>query len=226
MAGNDNDESEIIPQVQLLASCDSSGVTFIHEDTPLNIEENGLVEISYINISEDVMVSEFDLHSSMIIEDDNSRQSSENFEVEDVDDFDDLDLNVDEEQKTITNDFLEGKISFQEFINKVECSEDAQSSIEELSDESEDESSLNQSSKDPDYLPEGFKFQTKPKHFKTKSSKEFQPVQENAISAERNQTSKIQDFAGTQIKKSKRSTRVMKRLPANLLGKVSLHTIV
>lgn len=215
MAANINVESDITPQVQLVASCDSSGVTFIHEDTPLNIEENGLVEISYINISEDV-ISEFGLHNSIVNDDDNSRQSSENFDqVEDVDDFDDADLNVDEEQKAITNDFLAGKISFQDFINRVECSEDVQSSIEDSSEEDEDEASQNQNRKDPDYLPDGFKLQAKHKTLKTMCPKEL--PQENHLSAERNQ-SKLQDSTGSPIKKTKRNTRVMKRLPANLLG--------
>jgi len=149
-------DKELQPQplsdVQVVASCDSSGVTFVNEETPLHLAENGLYEIAYINISEEDMVSELELMESVNNDDDSSRQSfPDHFEVEEVDDSDDdeaanaddADLpNADEEQIAITNDFLTGKISFQDFITRVENSDDSESGMEDSSDSDNEEKAL------------------------------------------------------------------------------------
>ena len=41
--------SQPITDVQVVASCDSSGVNFVNEETPLELSENGLYEISRLH---------------------------------------------------------------------------------------------------------------------------------------------------------------------------------
>jgi hypothetical protein len=78
---------QLLPDVQVVASCDSSGVTFINEGTPLHLAENGLYEIAYINNSEEDMVSELELIESVNNDDESSRQSfPDHYEVEEVGD--------------------------------------------------------------------------------------------------------------------------------------------
>ena len=205
MAGNSRKD---LPGAQILASCDSSGVTIIHEETPLSLEENGTVEISYINISEDVMVSELELFNATDqIEDDCSRQSSEIYD----DEVEDLEGDADEEHKAITNDYLSGKISFKDFITRVETSDDVDSSEEILSDEDEDEPwDLKD---DPDFVPPSAKAATSKRSSKTKS---LSAVKVPASSQESDKTkSSLQ--SSTTAKKPKQ-IRTMKKLPANLLG--------
>ncbi len=215
---NRKDEECALSKAQIVASCDSSGVTFVNEDTPLNLED-GLVEISYINISEDVMVSELGLLDPITNDDDSSRQSSENFEVE-SDSGDDTDVNPDEEQIAITNDFLSGKISFQDFITRVECSEDSQSSVEDSSDVDDEEMSENKIH-DPDYFPQNQKFQPN-RLFKLGNKRENNPaLSENSpLAVVSNQSSGSYPVSTT---KNKKVIRVMRRLPANLLGKYNFY---
>jgi len=229
-------DEELQPQplsdVQVVASCDSSGVTFINEETPLHLAENGLYEIAYINISEEDMVSELELMESVNNDDDSSRQSfPDHFEVEEVDDSDDdeaanaddADLpNADEEQIAITNDFLTGKISFQDFITRVENSDDSESGMEDSSDSDNEEKALEKKNrKDPEYFPEDIssKVQTKRK-LKSSEQKESGAPKLKRNVAGGSSITFSQQPTSSPVKKKKSSTRVMKKLPANLLGEL------
>lgn len=210
-------EDKEISRAHVVASCDDSGVTFIHGETPLQIEENGLVEISYINITEDVIVSELGLLDSVGTDDDNSGHSYENCEAEEGDDNDHIDLNVDEDQKAITNDFLSGKISFQDFISRVESSDDVQSSDEDSS-ENEENLSEDQNKNDPDYLPENLK--TKAKYPKRSVSSKRNISLQARSQESSNQPQILEVSPQSPVKQFKKVTRLAKKLPANLLGKV------
>lgn len=219
-----NNEDECIPpQVLVVASCDSSGITYVNEDTRLNLDDNGLVEISYINIPEDVVVTDIGLLDSVNNEDDSSRQSSELcFEIEDTIDSFEISNHVDVEQVAITNDFLSGKITFKDFISKVECSEEDQSSLEELSD-SEEENILDCRTKDPDFIPTCSRFKASKCNFN--QSKQRDSIVEGASSVSSFVTGpSYQENVTQSLRKRKNSTpRVMRKLPPNLLGNVIKH---
>ncbi len=217
-------DEELQPQplsdVQVVASCDSSGVTFINEETPLHLAENGLYEIAYINISEEDMVSELELMESVNNDDDSSRQSfPDHFEVEEVDDSDDdeaanaddADLpNADEEQIAITNDFLTGKISFQDFITRVENSDDSESGMEDSSDSDNEEKALEKNRKDPEYFPEDIssKVQTKRKLKSSEQKESGAPKLKGNVAGGSSITFSKQPTSSP-VKKKKSSTRVM-----------------
>lgn len=217
----DEEVSQPIAEVQVVASCDSSGVTFINEETPLHLSENGLYEIAYINISEEDMVSELELLES-VNDDDSSRQSfPEHFEVEEVEDSDyaepgnadDADL-TNAEQIAITNDFLTGKMSFQDFITRVE--DDSESGMEDSDDEEE---ALENNEDDPEYFPEGISKAKTKRKLKSSEQKEIGAVskaKENVTGC--SSMSFSRQPPTSPVKKRKSSARVMKRLPANLLG--------
>jgi hypothetical protein len=169
--------SQPIADFQVVASCDSSGVTFINEETPLQLSENGLYEIAYINISEEDMVSELEQLES-VNDDDSSMQSFlEQYGIEEVYDSDaepanahDADLTnvIDEEQIAITNDFLTGKMSFQDFITRVE--DDSESGMEDSDDDEEEEELENKD--DPEYIPEVTSKITTKRKLRTSGQKE------------------------------------------------------
>ena len=213
-----------LSKVQVVASCDSSGITYVNDETPLNLED-GIVEISYINISEDAMVSEIELLDSATNDDDSSRQSFDNFEGESDsgdDTTDAADMNPDEEQIAITNDFLSGKISFQDFITRVEYSDNSQSTVEDSSDsDANDEEVLKSNENDPDYFPEITKSQPK-NLFKLGKKRETSSLPKGNFSFASSSQSSCQQ-AASPFKKKKTSTRVMRRLPANLLGIYSIY---
>jgi hypothetical protein len=217
---------QLLPDVQVVASCDSSGVTFINEGTPLHLAENGLYEIAYINISEEDMISELELMESVNNDDDSSRQSfPDHYEVEEVDDdgpanTDDADLlNPDEEQIAITGGYLEGIVSFQDFMTRVENSDGSESGMEDSSDTDDEEEALERNQNDPEYLPEGSsKVQAKQKlkSSEHKGSGALIPESKGNF-AGGSSTSFSQQPPTTPVKKRK-CTRVTKRLPANLQG--------
>jgi hypothetical protein len=222
-------EEEKLPQplseIQVVASCDSSGVTFINEETPLHLSENGLYEIAYINISEEDMVSELELLESSNNDDDSSRQSfPEHYDVEEVEDSDDTepgntddaDLeNADEEQIAITNDFLTGKMSFQDFITRVEYSDDDSESGMEDSD---DEEALENKKTDPEYKPEGISKAKNKRKLKSSEQKETGAVPRAKANVAGCSSMDFPHQPPTSPVKKRKCIRVMKRLPANLLG--------
>jgi hypothetical protein len=114
-----------------LPSCDSSRVTIINEGTPLHSAENGLWEIFYINISEEDMVSDHPANTD-----------------------DNVIPKADEEQIAITDGYLEGIVSFQVFMTKVENSDSSESGMEDSSDTDYEEEVLERNSNDPEYFPE------------------------------------------------------------------------
>jgi hypothetical protein len=223
--------SQPIADAQVVASCDSSGVTFINEETPLQLSENGLYEIAYINISEEDMVSELEQLES-VNDDDSSMQSfPEQYEIEEVDDSDaepanahDADLTnvIDEEQIAITNDFLTGKMSFQDFITRVE--DDSESGMEDSDDDEEEEELENKD--DPEYIPEvAFKITTKRKlrDSEQKETGAISKAKENVAGS--SSMSFSHQPPTSSAKKRRTGPRAMKKLPANLLGNKLLLTI-
>ena len=67
--------------MQILASCDESGQVVINESVSFVLEE-GPVEVAYINIDEDNVLGELEGLEIIQNEDESSRQSFENGEVE------------------------------------------------------------------------------------------------------------------------------------------------
>jgi hypothetical protein len=166
------------------------------------------------------MKSELELLESINNDEDSSRQIfPEQYYVEEVYDSDNAepgntdyaDLeNADEEQIAITNNFLTGKMSFQDFITRVEYSNDLE--------ESHDEEALENKKIYPEYFPEGIsKAKTKRK---LKSSEQLETGAVPRAKANVASCS-CMDFPHqpptSPVKKIK-CVRVMKRLPANLLG--------
>ncbi|XP_046641592.1 general transcription factor 3C polypeptide 3-like [Daphnia pulicaria] len=129
-------DEEVQPQLLsddqvIVASCDSSRVTIINEGTPLHSAENGLWEIFYINISEEDMVSDHPANTD-----------------------DNVIPKADEEQIAITDGYLEGIVSFEYFMTKVENSDGSESGMEDSSDTDYEEEVLERNSNDPEYFPE------------------------------------------------------------------------
>ena len=153
--------------VQVLASCDESGTVILNEEASFVFEE-GPVEVSYINIDEENLLQELDDVDIIVPEDDGSRHSFDNAEENT-----EIELHVTDEgdlveQIALTNNFFEGKLSFQEFLAIVESNESKEASGSELEEEASnasDESSTEESDldeepsskDDPDYVPAGFK---------------------------------------------------------------------
>ncbi|EFX88282.1 hypothetical protein DAPPUDRAFT_311610 [Daphnia pulex] len=138
-------QPQLISEVQVQASwADSS-----NEGTPLDLTENGLYKIVYINISEEDMVSEFELMESVNNDDGGSRQSFPDHPAN----TDDADLPmVDEEQITITDGYLEGL--FQDLITRVENSDGSESDMEDSFDTDYEEEALERNSiNDPEHFP-------------------------------------------------------------------------
>ena len=217
--------SQPIPDFQVVASCDSSGATFINEESPLQLSENenGLYEIAYINISEEDMISELEQLES-VNDDDSSMQSFlEQYEIEEVDDSDaepanahDADLTnvIDEEQIAITNDFLTGKMSFQDFITRVE--DDSDSGMEDSDDEEEELENKD----DPEYIPEvTSKITTKCKlrSSEQKETSVISKAKEN-VACSSSMSFSHQPPTSSPAKKRRTGPRAMKKLPENLLG--------
>ena len=150
--------------MQILASCDESGQVVINESVSFVLEE-GPVEVAYINIDEDNVLGELEGLEIIQNEDESSRQSFENGEVEfefmvqseeayaePAEEEQDLNQKIE-----VTNNYLEGKLSFQQFLAMVENSNEDKSESEGESDQGvSDEEDLH-SKDDPDYVPEGFK---------------------------------------------------------------------
>ena len=108
--------------MQILASCDESGQVVINESVSFVLEE-GPVEVAYINIDEDNVLGELEGLEIIQNEDESSRQSFENGEVEfefmvqseeayaePAEEEQDLNQKIE-----VTNNYLEGKLSFQQF---------------------------------------------------------------------------------------------------------------
>ncbi|EFX65628.1 hypothetical protein DAPPUDRAFT_117104 [Daphnia pulex] len=159
-----------------------NGVTFINEGTPLHLAENGLYEIAYINISEEDMGGPANT--------------------------DDADLpKADKEQVAITDCYLEGIVSFQDFMTRVENSDGSESGMEDSSDTDDEEKVPERNSNDPEYFPE-------------ESSKV--QAQQKLKSSEHKGSGALPKAKGNQpptspVKKRK-CTRATKRLPAHLQG--------
>ena len=212
-----------IADAQVVASCDSSGVTFINEETPLQLSENGLYEIAYINISEEDMVSELEQLESVNDDDSSMHSFPEQYEIEEVDDSDaepanahDADLTnvIDEEQIAITNDFLTGKMSFQDFITRVE--DDSDSGMEDSDDDEEEEL---ENKDDPEYIPEVTSKITTKRKLRSSNEKETGAISKAKVTgAGSSSTSSSHHPPTSPAKKRRTGPRAMKKLPANLLG--------
>lgn len=214
--------------MQVVASCDSTGVTVINEDA-INLDE-GLVEVAYINISEDMMLDEIEGIETSTVDDEGTRQSWE-FETLEIDE-DETSLEsegfdqqqhtaepADEEQIAVTSDFLAGKISFQDFITRVEGEGDGQTKTEDFSDDDDDVTDSKQDD-DPDYAPEPRGTSKKGKSLKAKpnvvESTIFPTVEGGSTPIRSSVKPTSPKKASTKPKKA--GPRVLKRLPANLLG--------
>lgn len=211
------------PPVQVVASCDSTGVTVINEDAA-GLEE-GLVEVAYINISEAMMLDEIEAIETSAVDDDGTRQSweFEALEIEDEGGESDGDVtNVcdDEEQMAVTNDYLTGKISFQDFITRVEGADGTQKHGDERSDEDDHEDPGGSQDDDPDYVPEEEELSKTSR--KGKNLKHKPHIVESPIAHARGSpSSKGRKPSGSpkKVKKIRKpGSRHPKKLPANLLG--------
>ena len=215
-------------QMQVVASCDSTGVTVINEADGMHLEE-GTVEVAYINISEGMMLDEIEAIEPSIIDDDGTRQSWE-FEALEIEDETSLesevyelhqmqpapvDEPVDEEQAATANDFLAGKITFQDFITRVEGEDEAKEG-----DSSDDEDPIDSSKppvKEPEHAPaEEVVTSKKGKSLKTNKPK----IVESAIHPNSGEISvpKTSSSPRKGPPKPKKGVRIMKKLPGTLLG--------
>lgn len=106
------------------------------------------VEVTYLNINEETILSElYDLENPQVEESVILSEVSDH-EAEEAHDTQAIEI-VEAEHGTAANDFLSGKITFEDFINQVESSDEPAPT----SDVSSDESDVDDSS-DVDYVPD------------------------------------------------------------------------
>lgn len=197
------------PDVQVVASCSNEGVTVINEDasTSMGLEE-GLVEVAYINISEAMMLDEIEDIEISAMDDDTTRQSWEFGAVEIEDEAVESDV---EEQTAVTNAYLAGEISFQDFITQVEGLKNPKDTC----DIEENDEDIISTEEDPEYVPPP----VEPKKSKGKSLKGKPIIVESTIipsSGEIPNSSKPSKRKMNPARKL--GPKSSKKLPANLLG--------
>ena len=114
------DES-LLSECQVVASCDSAtGVTVVHEDSTLTLDDAALVEVSIINISGDALQREIEGLDAGVsyCDDDESRESFENADIEEDDEDEEYFYSEGDEEPNpiqlepnMADDFFAGKIS-------------------------------------------------------------------------------------------------------------------
>ena len=218
----------------VLASCDDTGVTVINEDACFTFED-GPVEVAYINLDEEMMLSDAGNNEDGTSGGDDTRssmQSSENPGLDFMDcesdyevsnNFDTANLEI---QVAVTNNFFEGKLTFQEFLTTVE-SED-ENDIENESSDEEREKDVNVSIEDdPDYLPSKKGESHTGKLLKTvKGKTQKHSVQRTAGNNSENESSvsnlpKKKNISPAKVKGRKYGQKVIKRLPPALQGNLN-----
>lgn len=223
----DSDEEK--SHVQVVASCDNEGVTVINEDASTSMAlEEGLVEVAYINISEAMMLDEIEGIETSTMDDDTTRQSWEFGALEIEEDIalseeEAVTVNErdDEEQIAVTNAYLAGKISFQDFITRVEGPKNP----EETSDIEENDDNNMSTEEDPEYIPPPP--EPKEKKSKGKSLKGKPVIVESAIIPSSGEIPKSSKSPQKKVKKTRKlGPKINKKLPANLLGIVLLILII
>ena len=202
---------------QIVASCDSgTGVTIINEDA-LNLTEDELVEVSYITVSEETMINELETLEIITNDDDGSRQSwiqeddygseelYEDEEEEEILENQEKEFTVDKVQCAVADDYLSGKITFHEFITKVDGTEETEQDEEMSSDVEDDLAEEGPNEEDPDYMPdeEMSDVQSRKKHI----ADTFKSTSSSPTKSKSNRGKKS-------------GVRCTRKLPANLRGTI------
>lgn len=217
MASNNLALDDNLVGCQVVASCDSgTGETIIHEDT-LNLREDELVEVSYITITEEAMINELETLDIVTNDDEGSRQSwiqEDDYNTDDDDEeyeegppknSEKEEFTVDQVQCAVADGYLSGKITFHEFITKVDGTEETEQDEEISSDVEDDLVQEGPDREDPDYTPdeEMSEVQSRKKH--------ITEIFKSASTFTKSKTNRAK-------KGGVRSTR---KLPANLRGIIS-----
>ena len=219
MEGQRNDiDKSLLAECQVVASCDSAtGVTVVHEDSTLTLDDAALVEVSIINISGDALQREIeDLDTVSYGDDEESRESFGNVGVEEEED-DDFDLYSEEDepgnsihvQPNMADDYFAGKITFHDFISAVNGTEPEQGE-----DGSDDEDPVDSES-DLDYEPE----ETRRHHKKELSNTDSSKLQSNTSALKQQTSSTFKASSSPTKSKSKgkkTAVRYSRKLPQNL----------
>ncbi len=209
----DSDEGNA--HVQVVASCDNEGATVINEEASNSTAlKEGLIEVVYINISESMMLDEIEGIETSTIDDDTTRHSWEYgaLEIEEEATLSEEEaVTMNEENITVTNAYLAGQMSFQDFIIQVEGS----NYLEDTSDIEENDENIMSTEEDPEHIPP---------HIESRKSKgkslEGKPViVESAIIPSSGEIPKLSEPSKKKMKKIHQlGPKINKKLPANLLG--------